>query len=104
MSLVGARPEVPRYIALYPEEARNRILSLKPGITDLAAIQFRAESERFADVADPEAEYISRILPLKIRCYEEYVQKRSFWLDLRLIFGTLSALAGSSPPASAPPP
>ncbi|NLF19464.1 MAG: sugar transferase, partial [Lentisphaerae bacterium] len=53
MSLVGPRPEVPRYMALYPEDARQRILSLRPGITDRAAIEFRDEERLLAASADP---------------------------------------------------
>lgn len=92
MSLVGARPEVPRYAAFYPEEARRRILALKPGITDPASILFRKESELMAAAADPEVEYVQQILPVKIRHYLQYVESRSLWMDVKLILKTLRTL------------
>jgi lipopolysaccharide/colanic/teichoic acid biosynthesis glycosyltransferase len=92
MSLVGPRPEVPRYVACYPPDARKAVLSVAPGITDLASILYKEESEILGRAADPERAYIETILPVKLAYYQRYVRERSFWLDLRIIFQTLAAI------------
>lgn len=92
MSLVGPRPEVPRYVACYPPEARTAVLSVAPGITDLASILYKEESEILGRASDPERAYIETILPVKLAYYQRYVRERSFWLDLRIIFQTLAAI------------
>jgi lipopolysaccharide/colanic/teichoic acid biosynthesis glycosyltransferase len=93
MSLVGPRPEVPRYMALYPPEARARILSVRPGITDRAAIEFRDE-ERLLATADPERVYTEQVMPVKQRYYLDYVERHSVAGDLRILLDTLRAVAG----------
>ena len=92
MSLVGPRPEVPRYMALYPDEARQRILSVRPGITDRAAIEFRDEELLLAHATDPERVYVERIMPVKLRYYLDYVAHRSLAGDARILFDTVRAL------------
>jgi lipopolysaccharide/colanic/teichoic acid biosynthesis glycosyltransferase len=92
MSLVGPRPEVPRYVACYPPEARAIVLSVAPGITDLASILYRDESRVLGQAADPEKTYIDTILPIKLSYYTRYVQERNFWNDLRIICKTLAAV------------
>ncbi len=92
MSLVGPRPEVPRYVAFYPEDSRKVIFSVPPGITDLASIHFRDENEILGQTDDPEKAYIEKILPVKLAYYQRYVAERSFWLDIKIIFATFSAL------------
>lgn len=92
MSLVGPRPEVPRYVACYPPDVRATVLSVAPGITDLAAIFYKDESTILGRASDPEQAYVNTILPVKLAYYERYVRERSFWLDLRIIFQTLAAL------------
>ena len=92
MSLVGPRPEVPRYVACYPSKARETILSVRPGITDRASIEFRAESEILGRSDDPQRAYIEEVLPIKIKIYTQYVRERSFWGDIRIIFDTLRAI------------
>ena len=92
MSLVGPRPEVPRYVACYPPEVRAIVLSVAPGITDWASILYRDESAILGRAADPERAYLETILPTKLEYYVRYVRERSFWTDLRIIFSTLSAL------------
>ena len=92
MSLVGPRPEVPRYIAQYPEALRKIVLSVPPGITDIAAIKFKDENELLKNSKDPEKDYIEKILPLKIKYYQEYISRRSLALDLKLIFQTIKAI------------
>jgi lipopolysaccharide/colanic/teichoic acid biosynthesis glycosyltransferase len=92
MSLVGPRPEVPRYVALYPPETRAKVLSVRPGITDLASIEYRDEGEQLARAADPEHEYVHVVMPRKLRLAEAYVEHASIALDLRLILRTLGAI------------
>lgn len=92
MSLVGPRPEVPRYVALYPAELREVVLSVRPGITDPASLHFRNESELLARAADPEREYIEVVLPTKLRLAADYVRSATLLGDLRLILTTLGAL------------
>lgn len=92
MSIVGPRPEVPRYVDRWPPELRPEILSVRPGITDPASIEFRDESEILAASIDPEATYIEEILPRKAAMYVEYVRRRSFSGDLRLIAMTVLAV------------
>lgn len=92
MSLVGPRPEVPRYVALYPAQLRTCILSVRPGITDLASIRFRNESDILARSENPEETYRQVILPAKLKLQMEYVQNRSFWGDLKILFMTVVAI------------
>lgn len=92
MSLVGPRPEVPRYVECYPPAARSAVLSVRPGITDLAAILYKDESAILGQARDPERAYVETILPVKLEYYQRYVRERSFWLDLRIIFRTLAAI------------
>jgi lipopolysaccharide/colanic/teichoic acid biosynthesis glycosyltransferase len=92
MSLVGPRPEVPRYVDCYPPAVRATVLSVAPGITDLASILYKEESEVLGRAADPEQAYLETILPVKLEYYQRYVRERSFWLDLRIIFRTLAAI------------
>ncbi|CCJ47480.1 MULTISPECIES: O-antigen biosynthesis protein WlbG [Bordetella] len=93
MSLVGPRPEVPRYVVLYPDALRNLILSVRPGITDPASIRFRNENEILGQSSDPERTYREIILPEKLRIQAEYVQTRTFLGDLKIIAHTLLAVA-----------
>lgn len=92
MSLVGPRPEVPRYVAVYPPELRDKILSVRPGITDIASIEYRDESAVLARAADPEQAYIHEVLPHKLALSARYVDQASVWTDLQLILRTLRAI------------
>ena len=92
MSLVGPRPEVPRYVALYPAELRSKVLSVRPGITDPASIAYRDEARVLRAAADPQREYIDVVMPAKLRHAELYVDNMSLATDLRLIIATLKAL------------
>jgi lipopolysaccharide/colanic/teichoic acid biosynthesis glycosyltransferase len=67
MSLVGPRPEVPRYVAMYPQGLRDKVLSVRPGITDVASLEYRDEGELLARAADPEREYVSVVMPAKLK-------------------------------------
>ena len=89
MSLVGPRPEVPKYIDCYSDDEKNEVLSVKPGITDNASIEFRSESELLANAKDPEVTYINEVLPKKIAIYRIYVRERSFFGDVAIIFKTI---------------
>lgn len=88
MSLVGPRPELPAYVALFREDYRQ-ILEVRPGITDLASIGYRNESELLARAGDPEREYVTRILPDKIRLERLYLERCGLAYDLKLIASTL---------------
>jgi lipopolysaccharide/colanic/teichoic acid biosynthesis glycosyltransferase len=88
MSVVGPRPEVPRYVAMYPQQFRDLLLSVRPGVTDTASIEYRDENELLAQSDDPERTYIEEILPAKLAYYESYVRNRSFWGDIKIIAQT----------------
>ena len=94
MSLVGPRPEVPRYVALYPAELRQRVLAVRPGITDPASLAYIDENALLAAAADPEREYVQVILPAKLRCAVDYAESATLWTDLRVLWRTLRRLAG----------
>lgn len=96
MSFVGPRPELPKYVSHYPADVRQRILAVRPGITDRAAIAFRNEAVLLAGEADPEAAYVERILPEKLRHHLAYVNARSFLGDLRIICDTIRAVVSDS--------
>lgn len=88
MSIVGPRPEVPTYVALYTLEQR-RVLEVPPGITDLASIHFRNESELLANTPNPEQAYIQAIMPQKLELNSQYIAQASLGLDLAIILQTL---------------
>jgi lipopolysaccharide/colanic/teichoic acid biosynthesis glycosyltransferase len=95
MSFVGPRPEVPSYVAIYPPALREKVLSVRPGITDTASLQYRDESELLAHASDPEREYREVILPAKLALQAQYVERAGVVTDLRLIVLTLRTLLGS---------
>jgi lipopolysaccharide/colanic/teichoic acid biosynthesis glycosyltransferase len=97
MSLVGPRPEVPFYVAYYPTEMRDVVLSVRPGITDLASVYFRNESELLSQSSEPEKTYIEEVLPVKLRFYAEYVRRRNLLLDMKIAFRTLQAVFFGNP-------
>ena len=92
MSLVGPRPEVPRFVAHYPADLRARVLAVRPGITDPASLAHIDEAALLAGSADPEGEYIRRILPRKLALQAEYAASATLWSDLRVLGRTLSML------------
>ena len=94
MSLVGPRPEVPRYVALYPADLRETVLSVRPGITDLASLEYRDEGVVLARAADPERAYVDEVMPAKLALSARYVREASFLGDLRVILATLGAILG----------
>jgi len=92
MSLVGPRPELPRYVAMYPADLRDKVLSVRPGITDPASIEYRDEAALLGRAADPERAYVEQVMPAKLRCAAQYVDQMSLRNDVRLIGATLRAL------------
>ena len=88
MSLVGPRPEVMKYIQYYEEDYRT-VLSIRPGITDNAAIAFKNEEDILSKYKDTESAYIKKIMPEKITLYKKYIKKQSLLNDVVLILKTI---------------
>ncbi|MCY7361121.1 MAG: sugar transferase [Ignavibacteria bacterium] len=91
MSFVGPRPEVSKYVKLYTEQ-QKKVLEVKPGITDIASIKYRNENELLENSKDPERFYIEEIMPDKIKMNLDYINERSFFKDIKLIFMTFKAI------------
>jgi lipopolysaccharide/colanic/teichoic acid biosynthesis glycosyltransferase len=89
MSFVGPRPEVKRYVDMMSQQEKDIILSVAPGMTDFASLWNFHEGEILKGSSDPEKTYMDKIRPEKIRLQIEYVKKRSFLLDLKLITKTV---------------
>jgi lipopolysaccharide/colanic/teichoic acid biosynthesis glycosyltransferase len=92
MSLVGPRPEVKEFIDEYPADVREKVLSVRPGITDLASIEMVDENNILGQYDDPRQAYVDVILPIKQKHYIDYVDNQSFWLDLKIIFLTFKKI------------
>ena len=88
MSIVGPRPEVPRYVALYTAEQRE-VLSVRPGITDFGTLVFNDEADILGSGPDAEQIYVERVLPEKLALNLEYIKRRSMAVDIAIIFKTL---------------
>lgn len=88
MSLVGPRPEVPRYVEIY-NDVQRKVLLVKPGITDYASIEFRNENDILGKSNNPEEEYINVIMPTKLDLNLKYIDEMSFLHDIKLIFRTI---------------
>ena len=97
MSLVGPRPELPRYVELFRPDY-EKILTVRPGLTDLASLKYSDEASLLGESVNPEREYVSRLLPDKIRLAKEYIEHSSFLFDAKLIFGTILKIFGLSNP------
>jgi lipopolysaccharide/colanic/teichoic acid biosynthesis glycosyltransferase len=91
MSLVGPRPELKKFVDLYEGEQRQ-VITVRPGITDYASIEFRNENELLADKADPIQFYIEEILPVKLKLNLKYINDQSFWLDVKIILKTIFSI------------
>jgi lipopolysaccharide/colanic/teichoic acid biosynthesis glycosyltransferase len=91
MSVVGPRPEVPKYVLLYNEEQQN-VLSIKPGITDFASIEYVRENELLSQSPNPEKTYIEEIMPAKLALNLKYVREQSFLTDMKIILQTIKAI------------
>lgn len=96
MSFVGPRPEVRRYVEMFADDYRE-ILAVRPGITDIASILYRDEAEILGRAADPQAEYVERILPHKIRLAKEYRRRSSVLFDIGVILKTILAVVRPQP-------
>lgn len=96
MSFVGPRPEVQRYVEMFADDYRE-ILAVRPGITDLASILYRDEAAILGRAADPQAEYVGRILPHKIRLAKEYRHRSSLLFDVGVILQTILAVVRPHP-------
>ena len=92
MSLVGPRPEVPRYVAHYPPGLRERALAVRPGITDPASLAFIDEAALLSRAVDPEREYIEVILPRKLQLAADYAGQASLRTDVVVLWRTLGVL------------
>lgn len=88
MSLVGPRPELKKFVDMYRED-QLQVISVKPGITDYASIQFRNENELLEGKSDPIDFYINEIMPVKLALNLEYIANQSFLTDLKIIGQTV---------------
>jgi lipopolysaccharide/colanic/teichoic acid biosynthesis glycosyltransferase len=93
MSLVGPRPEVPQFVAFWPEDVKQRVLSVRPGLTDNAAISID-EQAMLASAADPEWTYVHDVMPMKLAAYELYVASHPLRVDLAILGRTILYVAG----------
>jgi lipopolysaccharide/colanic/teichoic acid biosynthesis glycosyltransferase len=98
MSIVGPRPEVPRYVEYFREDYAE-VLRVRPGITDPASVRFRDEAALLGASPDPELLYRSHVLPEKLRIGKTYVREASLRTDLLVVFRTLAALLPFRDPA-----
>ena len=91
MSVVGPRPEVPKYVDTYTEEQR-KVLSVRPGMTDTASLEYIDENDLLAKAEDPERYYREEVLPRKLRLQLAYVEEQSWWGDLHIILRTVAKI------------
>lgn len=93
MSLVGPRPELPRFVERYPPALREAVLAVRPGITDPASIAHLDEAALLAGAADPEREYIEKVLPAKLRLQADYAATATLRSDIGVLWRTLRELS-----------
>jgi len=91
MSIVGPRPEVPQYVAMYSTQ-QLKVLDVRPGLTDYASIEYINENEILGKSADPEKTYIEEIMPAKLTLNLKYISEKSFITDLKIIFRTIGKI------------
>ena len=96
LSLVGPRPEVPRYVAKYPDADREYLQRFRPGITDPATIRFRNEEEILARASDPEKAYVEEVLPQKLAMYRAYLERASLLGDVKVLLETARVIVQPS--------
>ncbi|HIA35534.1 MAG TPA: sugar transferase [Flavobacteriales bacterium] len=94
MSFVGPRPEVKKYVNYYTEE-QMKVLSIKPGITDYASIEFSNESEILGKAENPQREYVELIMPKKLKLNLKYLEEQNLYTDIKIIFLTLLKISKS---------
>ena len=88
MSLVGPRPEVRKYVEMYNPE-QQKVLLVRPGLTDYASLNYFDENEILGKANDPDKTYIEEIMPAKLALSLKYIQEQSIWIDLKIIFKTI---------------
>jgi lipopolysaccharide/colanic/teichoic acid biosynthesis glycosyltransferase len=91
MSLVGPRPEVRKYVDLYNAE-QQKVLTVKPGITDYASIEYSEENDLLAKSSDPEKTYIEEIMPAKLLLNQKYIEEKSIITDIKIIWMTATKI------------
>lgn len=91
MSIVGPRPEVRKYVDLYSDD-HKKVLSVKPGITDYASIEYTNENEILAKSTEPEQLYIEEVMPKKLFLNQKYIQEMGLITDIKIIFKTISKI------------
>ena len=91
MSIVGPRPEVRKYVELYSPDQR-KVLSVKPGITDYASIEYSNENELLAQSENPEKTYIEEVLPAKLELNMQYIQTMNIGTDIQIILSTIKKI------------
>lgn len=91
MSIVGPRPEVKKYVSLY-NERQLKVLSVKPGLTDLASLEYIDENKILGEAEDPDQTYVEEIMPKKLELNLEYIEKQSLLFDLKIIFKTIQRI------------
>ncbi|MEA3447363.1 MAG: sugar transferase [Bacteroidota bacterium] len=89
MSVVGPRPEVPKYVSMYSDEQR-KVLQVKPGITDYASIEYANENDLLASSTDPENTYINEIMPDKLALNRKYIQEKNLITDIKILIKTVT--------------
>lgn len=92
MSLVGPRPEVPKYVEKYTDIQRGIVLSVRPGLTGPASLEFRDQTSLLAQYENPEEAYETIVMQEKLAINAEYIRQATFFTDLKLIFQTIGAL------------
>ena len=91
MSIVGPRPEVRKYVDLYSDE-QKKVLSVKPGITDYASMEYTNENEILAKSTEPEQLYIEEVMPKKLFLNQKYIQEMGLMTDIKIMFRTISKI------------
>ncbi len=94
MSVVGPRPEVPRYVNMYTAE-QKRVLDVRPGLTDYASLEYFKENELLAQSADPEKTYIEEVMPAKLSLNMKYISQMGLATDIKIIWRTVLAIFGA---------
>ena len=91
MSIVGPRPEVRKYVEMYNDE-QQKILSIRPGITDYASIEFIDENRILGESEDPETTYIKEVMPAKLKLNAKYLAEQGVVTDIKIILMTLKKI------------
>lgn len=95
MSVVGPRPEVPRYVSLYSDQQR-KVLSVRPGLTDYASLEYFDEQKVLGSSENPEKDYIQIVMPHKLELNLRYIEQASLLVDIKLIFRTFAKIVRSN--------